>query len=634
MSSFDLLMLKNELNILAGGRVQRIFQKGKRLRFEVFVSGIGARELFFEPGKLFLTMHKREASNENFSQYLRKHLSGQRILSIKQAGFERIIEIETENNILILEMFSKGNAIFCNKKKNILLPLEKQEWRHRKIFPGMPYKYPPALKNPFAIGFDGFENIIRQNEKGLAAFLATEMNLSGKYAEEVCARAGIEKSEKCKDIGESGAKKVFAAIRTLLKEFKTNIILENGKPVDFAPIEMIIYGDREKKYFSSFMEALDGFFSEAEKQTGAAAEIRFRKIMGLQKADYEKWAEKEKECMRKGETVLNNIDSAQKIIDLIKEMKERKKWEDIKNALEGRVFENLKMNEIREKEGIAVVENMEIDFRKPARENAMDYFEKAKRARRKKEAAEEALRNTENDMKAAKEREKIAEKKTIPETRKQQKYYEKFRWLFTSDSFLVIGGRDASQNETIFKRHISKNDIVLHADVHGAPLTVIKSDGKKISDEAIKEAAEFAAAYSSAWKRRLGGIDVCWINPEQVSKKAPAGASLAKGAFMIYGRKNYIKNIGLKIAIGLKIGQNKEGGKFAYPVCGTAEGIGAHAKYFVLIIPGAKPHGELAKQIMAKLIAKAPPEDKPFMEAIHADDFIRLLPAGGGDIVA
>jgi len=653
MSSFDLTMLGNELACLAGGRIQKVFQKGKQIRIEVFVSGRGTRELFFEPGKLFITQYKREASNEMFSQYLRKHLSGQKIVSIKQAGFERILEIETNSNILIFELFSKGNAIFCDKNRTILMPLEAQTWKSRKIASKLQYRYPPPVKNPFGMEFSEFEKAVTESEKGMAAFLATAMNLSGKYAEEACARAGVDKGKKCGDIDGNETKKLLDAIQSLPKDFKPNIILENGKAADFAPIEMLAYENSENKYFPEFSLALDEFFTDLEREekmpTVSEAEGKYARIIETQKADLEKWDKKEKESMRKGELINGNIGQVQEIIDAINEGRGTKKsWEEIKSGIAKRAG-SISVNRILEKEGIAVVENdVQIDFRKSARENARNFFEAAKQARRKREAAEISMKKMEADLGTA-AREKPKEKKIMMRKRKEQKFYEKFRWLFTKDGFLVIGGKDASQNEMIFKKHIEKGDIVLHAEIHGAPLTVVKrveaklpaepktggfraSEDKKISEEAIKESAEFAAAYSSAWKRRLGSADVYWINPEQVSKTPPAGTSLAKGAFMIYGRKNYVRNNSLKIAIGISFGQDAEGNRFAYPVCGTVQGISAHAKYFVTIIPGATPHGELAKKISAKLIAKASPEDKPFVEAIPADDFGRFLPAGNGDV--
>jgi len=151
----------------------------------------------------------------------------------------------------------------------------------------------------------------------------------------------------------------------------------------------------------------------------------------------------------------------------------------------------------------------------------------------------------------------------------------------------------------------SKN-IVLHADIPGAPLTIIKSQ-VEVPEKVIKEAAILAASYSSAWKKGVAAIDVYWINPEQVSKTAPAGEYLTKGSFMIRGTKNYLKRVELKIAIGLK---DEE------VISGSVENIKKQTKSFVTLKPGNIDKQELAKQIKEKLNAKL-------------DDIKRKIPGNG-----
>jgi predicted ribosome quality control (RQC) complex YloA/Tae2 family protein len=204
---------------------------------------------------------------------------------------------------------------------------------------------------------------------------------------------------------------------------------------------------------------------------------------------------------------------------------------------------------------------VEIDFRKTARQNAQKYFGEAKTAKHKLAAAEKALAETMKKLEEMKTGQlEIGQKPSalLKKKRARGKWYETYRWMLTTEGFLVIGGRDARQNDIIFAKRIEPTDIVLHADITGAPLTVVKSEGKQITPLAIREAAEFAAAYSSAWKAGLGGVDVYWIKPDQVSKTAPAGEFLAKGSFMIRGTKNYLKKMELKVSIGVKFEKDKE----------------------------------------------------------------------------
>lgn len=193
---------------------------------------------------------------------------------------------------------------------------------------------------------------------------------------------------------------------------------------------------------------------------------------------------------------------------------------------------------------------VEIDIRKSIQENAEYYFERAKKAKAKIESSILALEDTKKKIKSIdkdtlKEKNKSA-KDLIPKKRVRGSWYTKFHWALTTENFLLVGGRSATQNEILFKKHMEPKDIVLHADIAGAPLTIIKSNGKEVSPLAIREAGEVAAAYSSAWKAGVGSIDVYWIKPEQVSQTAQSGEYLAKGSFMIRGNKNYLKKVELK----------------------------------------------------------------------------------------
>ena len=64
LSSLDLTFLVNELKFLNGGRIQKTYQDGKIVRIEIFVSGKGTFELFYEPNrnywKCFLLYEKKK----------------------------------------------------------------------------------------------------------------------------------------------------------------------------------------------------------------------------------------------------------------------------------------------------------------------------------------------------------------------------------------------------------------------------------------------------------------------------------------------------------------------------------------------------------------------------------------------
>ena len=246
-----------------------------------------------------------------------------------------------------------------------------------------------------------------------------------------------------------------------------------------------------------------------------------------------------------------------------------------------------------------------IDFRKTVDENATIFFEKAKKARKKLAGAEKALERTKIKLKESENKEVVFEESSIKKVKKR-KWFEKFKWFVSSDKFLIIGGRDATTNEIIIKKHAEQGDLVFHTDMAGSPFIVIKSEGKKIPESTIQEAADFTAVFSRGWKKGLSTLEVFYVNPDQVTKEANQGEYLAKGSFMIRGKTNYTSPK-MNLAVGIYEDE---------VMAGPVEAIKKHCKEFVEIVQGEDKTSDTAKKIK-KIITG------------DLDDIIRVLPAGG-----
>ena len=242
-----------------------------------------------------------------------------------------------------------------------------------------------------------------------------------------------------------------------------------------------------------------------------------------------------------------------------------------------------------------------IDIRKSLEENANSYYEKAKKARKKIEGVRAILARVGRQA-----LEKEPDKEAVPQPGRQREWFEKFRWFISSDGFLVIGGRDATTNEILIKKHTEGQDIVFHTDMAGPPFFVIKTDGKSEPPQSMQEAADATAIFSRAWKLGLQSIQVFHVKPEQVSKKARAGEYLQKGAFMIYGKTSYLTGT-ITAAIGTK-GQ--------MVMCGPSSAIKKNAANAVYIRQGSGKASDIARKLKARLQA-------------DIDEIIRALPSGG-----
>jgi len=254
---------------------------------------------------------------------------------------------------------------------------------------------------------------------------------------------------------------------------------------------------------------------------------------------------------------------------------------------------------------------IKIDLTKSIEQNAGTFFEKSKKAKKKLEGAKEALEKSEERLEKLKKEQKIEEEKAKEKKIERKKqWYEKFHWFYSSEGFLCIGGRDATSNEIVIKKHTDPKDIVFHTEMAGSPFFVIKTEGKKVGDATLNEAAQATASYSKAWKLGLTSSEVFYVNPEQVTKEARPGEYVPRGAFMIYGKKNNIQT-DLKLAVGIKEGQI---------IGGPVEAVKKNAEKFVVIVQGREKSSAAAKKIRHKLGGG------------DLDEIIRMLPAGGCEL--
>jgi len=244
-----------------------------------------------------------------------------------------------------------------------------------------------------------------------------------------------------------------------------------------------------------------------------------------------------------------------------------------------------------------------LDARKTVEENAALYFEKGKKARKKADGARKALEKTRERLEK-----KAAQKQRAPVTRQQKEHwYEKFRWFVSSEGFLCVGGRDASSNEALVKKHMGDDDVVFHTDMAGSPFTLVKTEGKAPGDATLSEAAIFTASYSRAWREGLATLDVFYVKPEQVSKTAESGEFMGKGAFMIRGKTTYVHP-----RLGLLLGKSAVHGL----MIGPKDAVLVHCPLGYELFQGKDKTSDVAKKL-GKLLES------------HPDDIVPLLPAGG-----
>ncbi|KAI9732970.1 MAG: hypothetical protein M1818_007403 [Claussenomyces sp. TS43310] len=178
--------------------------------------------------------------------------------------------------------------------------------------------------------------------------------------------------------------------------------------------------------------------------------------------------------------------------------------------------------------------------------NARDYYDQRRSAvlKEKKtlQSSSKALKSTE--QKIAQDLKKgLKQEKAVLRPVRRQVWFEKFTWFISSDGYLVLGGRDAQQNEILYKKYLRKGDVYVHADLHGAATVIIRNNvstpDAPIPPSTLSQAGTLAVASSNAWDSKAG-MSAWWVNADQVSKSAPTGEFLPTGSFMVRGRKNFL----------------------------------------------------------------------------------------------
>jgi predicted ribosome quality control (RQC) complex YloA/Tae2 family protein len=210
-------------------------------------------------------------------------------------------------------------------------------------------------------------------------------------------------------------------------------------------------------------------------------------------------------------------------------------------------------------------------------------------------------------------------------------WYERYRWFVTTDGHLVIGGRDASSNSAVIRKHMTENDIVFHAEIHGSPFFLVKNARNLDSGNFIDETAQATISFSRAWKDGLSSGDAYWVFPNQVKKGAPTGQYLPKGSFVIEGKRNFCKGVELKLSIGLIQIENN---RYTI-VCGPSNAIRRRSLVFASLLTGGSDPMNLAKKVKSefvRVISEFDSDLADYLKKIVLDEIIRMLPSGQSKI--
>jgi predicted ribosome quality control (RQC) complex YloA/Tae2 family protein len=652
-TSFDVAATVRELREhISGSHVNNVYQlDSKTLTLKLHKVDHPPFQLVLKAGRrLHLTAYslRKPPKPTAFCMALRGYLRNARLVSVEQYEFERVVilSFRTSRGVLrmVLEFFGDGNVILVGEDNQILQALTYKRMRDRNILRGEVFQFAPSGgKNPLRISLEELSDGLKASGHiEVVRALARLLGIGGEYSEETLVRADIEKTKSCDGLSSEEVAAIYGSLQGLFSQVTTGalepcvVLGEDGGLIDVVPFKLRLY-EREGvqlQSYKSFNEALDEFYTRVSAVERATAGIeidtlknetaRLKRIVAEQEKLLTEGEAKAELDRRTGDTVYAHIRELQALFDEL--LTGRQSGKDLK-AVVARVCAEKRESlvpssffESIDDRGLSVTVSVdglrfELHPHKTLFENASEFYERAKQTKLKIKGARNALEDSRRQLaiveanirdaealehgKPAEALEELGRRKIKP-----KKWFEKFRWFISSDGILVVAGKDAVTNEILVKNHTSDGDVVFHADIVGAPFVVVKTETKEPSQQCLSEAAEFAAAFSRAWREGFGSVDVYWVKPEQLSKGGPSGESVGHGAFVVHGQRNWIRGVKLELAVGMLVDAND-----ALQFLGGPIGaVKAKTKDFVKVVPGDMQGKELLKLILKILAAKVPKE--------------------------
>ncbi len=615
-------------NKIKGARITNIYyDKDKGVLLLKLKSNEVEGILVAEPGKRIHITRRIEPPKDYKPLPLvvlsRKHMRGSRISDIRTIGEDRILLIESDRGYkIVVELVPRGFIVLLDSSDTILAADRYEKLRDRAIQPKKSYKPPPGR----GINLESIDaNTIREGLSGqrdLVRGLIRGLGIPGEVAEEACFRAGIDTSTKPSSLNDADYESIASVLREIWREALSSgrgyIAFKDGVPVEANPFEPKRFS--EKKVYESFDDALDDFFAKDTDRRGASESKRgnpverelekLKKSLEQAMAIEEEYRRKAIELRQVAERIPMHYDTISRILDCVRKSNPY----DCPHVVQvqgDRKRVTIEINSVR----FSAIIGETID------ELIVRLFREAGEYEAKAERAKASRRDIESKIK---EVELKALARSIQERAKRRPrfWFEKYHWTVTRSGILAIGGRDAGQNESIVKRYLDDNDIFIHAEIHGAPAVVVKTGGKTPDIRELLDAAIITVAYSRGWREGVGSLAAYWVWGSQVSKTPPSGEYVARGGFIIRGKRNYLPPIRMRLAIGITMLDEE----VPFVITGSENVVSTYSVVYVVIEPGDTKVEAASKEIKQRMENAVGPKLRPVIMAVPEDEIVFRIP--------
>lgn len=591
LSGFEVLALLKEISsTLHGAYINNIYSSGTSQLIRLRKPDAEDVWLVASPRRGVWVSRKvteRGETNE-FTSRLRRELERSRFKGASQVDLDRVFELAFEGRApvkLVVELMPPGNIIVVDAGGRVVTALTEVRSKNRRVVRGEGYEPPRQTRlSPADVTATEVEAMLRE-ENTVGRAIGRHVALPRKYVAEVLARLGLGDGSPSSGLAGRGGE-VAGVLKALVSEARDDprpcVCLQDGAE------EIFVVPPRGAEVVArseSVSDLCDSLFLEgiAEGEEPPSPEEGKRKELGVTIARLK--SESDSLLARAGK-----LRSA------------------ARNAAAAPLQEAL--GALREA-GVQVV-------REPASPSAVAsvLFGQAKELERRSSEALLAAAKLEKRLSKVVPKES-RKPRELP--RRRQEWFERFRWFLTSGGKLAVGGRDAQSNTVLIRRHLADGDVVYHADLFGSPFFILK-DGLRQSEQEILELSQATVSFSSGWKTGLGAADAYWVLKDQVSASPESGEYLARGSFVIRGKKNFVRHAMIQVAVGL----DGSGRVMAGPESAVANSCPG----YVVVVPHREKTSDTAKKVARELSDLAGGAPGPAL-----DDVVRALPAGGGKVV-
>jgi len=396
---------------------------------------------------------------------LRSDLLRLKLKKIEQIGAERIAYFTFEGFgkefVLVGEFFGDGNILLCSKEMKILALQHSIEVRHRKLSVGLEYVQPPNngldIFNILESDFDE----LKTSDLVSAKWFGRTLGLPKKYVEGIFEIANINP----KKIGNLLTNEEITKIFETTKMIISDVISGNHKPViirnektEILPVKL---GKTEGEIVDvdSFIEGLDTVFTENIVTKGKSIQSSGsdKKIKEFQT----QISEQEKAIQTVKDRSKNITNVANSLFEMVSGG-----ILSIEDASAQEILANHNAKLTNEK-GISLIivqdEKIKINTKSPLQSIASVLFNEAKKQSRAISSIEEIKSKTEKKLEKFQNKTESEQDMILVTEIRKKSWYERYRWFYTTDGYLVVGGRDAASNSAVVRKHLDKNDKIFHA---------------------------------------------------------------------------------------------------------------------------------------------------------------------------